>query len=166
MHTHARERPSLPPQRAEQLKREEAARRAREAKWFEAGKLAYEMGQYPESVAAFERSVEENGRESVVGGDSLMWLALAYQVRTRQHGGHGLRRQLGICGRKPRGDRGGSSWPGRLPALHVSAAAALEPGCRGAASTWQGRARRPIHPDETAPVRPRLAGRGTGTGLH
>jgi len=71
-------------QRGKELKKEEAARRAREARWFEAGKVYYERGEYPESVAAFERAVEENGRESSIGGETLMWLALAYQAVGRE----------------------------------------------------------------------------------
>ena len=70
--------------RVEELKREEAERRAREARWLEAGKEAYERGEYADAVKAFERSVEENGRDGTVGGDSLMWLALAYQAVGRE----------------------------------------------------------------------------------
>jgi hypothetical protein len=87
-HQATRAAPPPPPhphrQRSDELKKEEAARRARDARWFEAGKDYYARGEYPDSVKAFERSVEENGREGVVGGDSLMWLALAYQAVGRE----------------------------------------------------------------------------------
>jgi hypothetical protein len=77
----------LRPQRIQELRVEEAARRAREAKYFEAGKAAYERGEYPDAVACFERAVEDNGRQSAIGGDALMWLALAYQVGGRRGAG-------------------------------------------------------------------------------
>jgi hypothetical protein len=99
--------PPFPPQRIEELKAEEKARRAREAVWFEAGKAAYERGEYPDSVAAFERAVEENGRSSVIGGEALMWLALAYQARAGG-GGAGLQRGLDVRSAGRRGCSGAS----------------------------------------------------------
>lgn len=69
-------------QRAAELKAaEEGARSGPQAKYFEFGKLAYERGQYPEAVQCLERAVEDvGGRQSVVGGEVQLWLALAYQV--------------------------------------------------------------------------------------
>jgi tetratricopeptide (TPR) repeat protein len=71
-------------ERGEQLRAEEAARRARELEWLERGKVAYERGEYPDAVAALERAADEAGRLSSVGGDALMWLALAYQAVGRE----------------------------------------------------------------------------------
>ncbi|KAI8467958.1 MAG: hypothetical protein J3K34DRAFT_428856 [Monoraphidium minutum] len=71
-------------QRGEELRLEEEARRKREAVFFEAGKAAYERGEYPESVASFEKAVEQSGRQTAAGGDALMWLALAYQAVGRE----------------------------------------------------------------------------------
>jgi NADH:ubiquinone oxidoreductase subunit F (NADH-binding) len=41
---------------------------------------AYERGQYGESVKFLEKAVEQTGKASVLGGEAMMWLALAYQV--------------------------------------------------------------------------------------
>ena len=67
-------------QRMEEIKVEEAERRKREAKYMELGKKAYEYGRYPESVQFLEKAVEQAGRETSIGGEALMWLALGYQV--------------------------------------------------------------------------------------
>eukprot|EP00878_Enallax_costatus_P017611 GHUV01018504.1.p1 GENE.GHUV01018504.1~~GHUV01018504.1.p1 ORF type:complete len:182 (+),score=36.35 GHUV01018504.1:205-750(+) len=67
-------------ERASEIQAEEAERRQREAAYFEAGKKAYERGQYENSVSFLEKAVEQCGRTSVSGGEAMMWLALAYQV--------------------------------------------------------------------------------------
>jgi hypothetical protein len=41
---------------------------------------AYERGQYGDSVSFLEKAVEQTGKASVIGGEAMMWLALAYQV--------------------------------------------------------------------------------------
>lgn len=67
-------------QRAAELASEEAERKKREAAFLEAGKQSYERGQYENSVAFLEKAVEKSGKASVLGGEAMMWLALAYQV--------------------------------------------------------------------------------------
>jgi hypothetical protein len=67
-------------QRAAELSDEEAKKRAREAAYLEAGKQAYERGQYQDSVSFLQTAVEKAGKTSMLGGEALMWLALAYQV--------------------------------------------------------------------------------------
>lgn len=67
-------------QRAAEIQAEETERRKREAAYFEAGKKAYERGQYENSVSYLEKAVEQCGRTTILGGQALMWLALAYQV--------------------------------------------------------------------------------------
>jgi TPR repeat protein len=79
----------------EEIRIEEAERRKREARYFEAGKKAYEYGQYQTSVEYLEKAVEQAGRETGLGGEALMWLALGYQV-TR--GGLGFKWGLGDKG--------------------------------------------------------------------
>lgn len=44
---------------------------------------AYERGQYQDSVQFLEKAVEQTGKASIMGGEAMMWLALAYQVRLR-----------------------------------------------------------------------------------
>jgi hypothetical protein len=44
---------------------------------------AYERGQYGDSVSFLEKAVEQTGKASVIGGEAMMWLALAYQVGLR-----------------------------------------------------------------------------------
>lgn len=72
-------------QRAEELAKEEAERRAREAKNFELGKKLYERGEYRACVEALERGVEDaGGRGTQLGGECAMWLALGYQALGRE----------------------------------------------------------------------------------
>ncbi|WIA29826.1 hypothetical protein OEZ86_012297 [Tetradesmus obliquus] len=71
-------------QRAAELSAEEAERKKREAAYMEAGKMAYERGQYSDSVTFLERAVEQSGKASVLGGEAMMWLALAYQATGRE----------------------------------------------------------------------------------
>jgi NADH:ubiquinone oxidoreductase subunit F (NADH-binding) len=58
------------------------------------GKKAYERGQYENSVSFLEQAVEKAGKATILGGEAMMWLALAYQVRsssssgTFRRGGH------------------------------------------------------------------------------
>ncbi|KAF8073247.1 hypothetical protein HT031_000908 [Scenedesmus sp. PABB004] len=71
-------------QRAAELAAEEAERKQREAAYLEAGKKAYERGQYGESLEFLEQAVEMSGKASVLGGEAMMWLALAYQACGRE----------------------------------------------------------------------------------
>jgi len=72
-------------QRAAELAREDAARRAREARNFEAGKLLYERGEYRRCVEALELAVEDaGGKGTQLGGEAAMWLALGYQAVGRE----------------------------------------------------------------------------------
>lgn len=70
--------------RAGELAAEEAERREREAAFLEAGKKAYERGQYESAVSFLEKAVEQAGRGSVLGGEAMMWLALGYQACGRE----------------------------------------------------------------------------------
>jgi hypothetical protein len=70
--------------RAEEMRAEEAARREREARNLTAGKRAYESGEYPAAVKLFEAAADDTGRLSPLGGEALMWLALAYQAVGRE----------------------------------------------------------------------------------
>jgi hypothetical protein len=47
---------------------------------FTLGKLAYEKGQYPDSVQFFTQALDKEGPFSPLGGEVQLWLALAYQV--------------------------------------------------------------------------------------
>jgi hypothetical protein len=71
--------------RAEELAREDAERRAREARNFELGKALYERGEYGRCVEALELGVEDaGGRGTQLGGEAAMWLALGYQACGRE----------------------------------------------------------------------------------
>ena len=70
--------------RGEEIKAEEAARREREARNLQAGKRAYSSGEYPAAVKLFEAAADDTGRLSPLGGEALMWLALAYQAVGRE----------------------------------------------------------------------------------
>jgi tetratricopeptide (TPR) repeat protein len=71
--------------RAEELAKEEAERRAREARNFELGKALYERGEYRACVEALEQGVEDaGGRGTQLGGECAMWLALGYQALGRE----------------------------------------------------------------------------------
>lgn len=61
-----------------------------------AGKKAYERGQYENSVSFLEQAVEKAGKATILGGEAMMWLALAYQVgssRPAKGGGAALRQR-------------------------------------------------------------------------
>ncbi len=62
------------------MKEEEEQRLNNEARNFKLGTLAYERGQYPESVELLEQALKDVGEYSVTGGEVQLWLALAYQV--------------------------------------------------------------------------------------
>lgn len=51
-----------------------------------AGKKAYERGQYENSVSFLEQAVEKAGKATILGGEAMMWLALAYQVGSSRPG--------------------------------------------------------------------------------
>lgn len=61
-------------------KEEEQASREARSGLFNLGKTAYTRGRYAQSVTLFEEASEAEGRMSALGGDILMWLALAYQA--------------------------------------------------------------------------------------
>eukprot|EP00775_Hariotina_reticulata_P010561 gene10561-10721_t len=71
-------------QRSAELAAEEAERRKKEAAYLEGGKKAYERGQYDDSVTLLEKAVEQAGKGSMLGGEAMMWLALAYQACGRE----------------------------------------------------------------------------------
>lgn len=69
-----------PPQRAAELKAEDAAIKERMARNLELGKRAYECGEYPASVRLLEQAVRDVGPDTALGGEAQLWLGLAYQV--------------------------------------------------------------------------------------
>ncbi|GMH39287.1 hypothetical protein BSKO_07185 [Bryopsis sp. KO-2023] len=67
--------------RAKAIKKE---REAAENVNFKIGKYAYSKGDYSGAVEALEKTVEECGTLSAVGGEASLWLALAYQAVGRE----------------------------------------------------------------------------------
>lgn len=59
---------------------EERLSRAARSGIFEMAKAAYTRGRYADSVHLFEEASKAEGTMSALGGDILMWLALAYQA--------------------------------------------------------------------------------------
>ncbi len=72
-------------QRADELQKEDEARRAKLAPTLDLGKEAYACGEYAAAVKLLEKAVEEVGPDSQLGGEAQLWLALAYQVRHYTH---------------------------------------------------------------------------------
>lgn len=72
------------PQRASEIKREEAEAKERLSRNLNLGKRAYEVGEYMASVKLLEQAVQDVGPDTTLGGDAQLWLALAYQVRRRR----------------------------------------------------------------------------------
>lgn len=61
---------------------------------YEAGKLAFERGQYRQSVAALEKACALVNRNSPLGGEMQMWLVTAYQAVGQQQDAIALCRKL------------------------------------------------------------------------
>ncbi|KAG2439345.1 hypothetical protein HXX76_004704 [Chlamydomonas incerta] len=70
--------------RAAELKKEEDEIKAKLARNLELGKKAYECGEYPASVKLLEAAVQDTGPDTVLGGESQLWLGLAYQACGRE----------------------------------------------------------------------------------
>ena len=56
------------------------AQKAAQFREFTLGKLAYEKGEYPRSVALLTQALDREGPFSPMGGEIQLWLALSYQV--------------------------------------------------------------------------------------
>lgn len=61
---------------------------------YRAGKLAFERGQYRQSVSALEKACALVDRHSPLGGEMQMWLVTAYQAIGQQQDAIALCRQL------------------------------------------------------------------------
>ncbi|KAG1670737.1 hypothetical protein FOA52_013964 [Chlamydomonas sp. UWO 241] len=70
--------------RADEMQRQADARAEKLARSYVLGKEAYECGKYPQAVKLLELGVEEAGENTVAGGESQLWLALAYVAVGRE----------------------------------------------------------------------------------
>lgn len=51
---------------------------------YQAGKIAFERGEYRQSVEYLEKAVNLAGRYSALGGEAQIWLVTAYQAKGQQ----------------------------------------------------------------------------------
>lgn len=80
--------------RAEEIRVEEEALKARLSRNLNLGKEAYECGEYVASVRLLEQAVEDAGPDTNLGGEAQLWLALSYQACGRETDSISLYKQL------------------------------------------------------------------------
>ncbi|MEW5306147.1 MAG: hypothetical protein WDW36_008634 [Sanguina aurantia] len=66
--------------RGQEIQREEEAAKELKSRNFVLGKREYGRGEYPEAVRYLTTAVEDAGKDTALGGEVQLWLALSYQA--------------------------------------------------------------------------------------